>query len=216
MKKKKIALSYIIISTVCVLMLVTDQVTKVLIDRHLPAAGIDVIGNFFAIRKVYNTGAAWGVLPNATMILAVVSMIVALLLLFAYTQADSNLVKLALGLLVAGAVGNVIDRFRLGYVIDFLSFYNLFGYSFPVFNVADICVTSGAIGILIFLIFYSRKKKMFRENTLCHRLLSEKDDKGQKAARSGGVNSETAAGENAAIEAPAAAENTAGKEASDE
>ena len=195
MKKKKTALSYIIISIVCAALLAADQITKKIIDERLPAGGIDVIKNYFAIRKVYNTGAAWGVLSNATLILAVVSLVVAAALLFAYVQADSNLIKLALGLLVAGAAGNVIDRFRLGYVIDFLSFYNVFGYEFPVFNVADICVTSGTIGILIFLLFCSRKKKVFREGTLCGRLFSEKSGKEKANGAESLIGAEPAAAE---------------------
>ena len=76
-----------------------------------------------------------------------------------------------LGLLAAGAIGNVIDRIRLGYVTDFLSFYNLFGYEFPAFNVADICVTAGSIGLVIYLIFLSSKKKAFREGTPLYKFL---------------------------------------------
>ena len=205
MKKKKTALSYTVISIVCVLLLAADQITKKLIDERLPAGGIDVIKNYFAIEKVYNTGAAWGTFSNATAILSVISILMAAALLFAYVQADPNLVRLALGLLVSGAVGNVIDRIRLGYVIDFLSFYNTFGYSFPVFNVADICVTGGTIGILIYLVFLSRKKKMFREGTPLSRLFSDKSSgKGNEKTDNDGCGANagpaTESGENIALE----------------
>ena len=61
---------------------------------------------------------------------------------------------------------------------DFLSFYTLFGYEFPAFNVADICVTAGSIGLVIYLIFLSSKKKAFREGTPLYKFLyKEKAEK---------------------------------------
>lgn len=160
--------SYFVICAVGLVLLVADQVVKVIIDTNFAVATdeIVVIKNFFSITNVHNTGAAWGIFNNATVVLTVVSILMALLLIFVFTQADSNLFKLAVALLIVGAIGNVIDRIRLGYVVDFLHFYNLFGfYDFPTFNIADICVTSGVIGLLIYIIFVSTKKKAFRLNT---------------------------------------------------
>jgi signal peptidase II len=95
--------------------------------------------------------------------------------LYAYISAESSFFKLPLALILAGAIGNVIDRIRLGYVVDFLSFDNLFGYSFPAFNVADICVVAGSIGLLIYVIFLSRKKEAFREGTFLRKLFAEEN-----------------------------------------
>ncbi len=171
--------SYIVISAVCVLLLAADQIVKVLIDTNFKVGDeIVVIENFFSITNVHNTGAAWGSFSNATIALAVVSILMAGLLFFAFIQEKPALLKLATGLVIAGAIGNVIDRLRLLYVVDFLHFFNLFGfYDFPVFNIADICVTSGVIGMIIYLLFVSPKKEAFREGTILHKFFYTKSKK---------------------------------------
>ncbi|MBP5313249.1 MAG: signal peptidase II [Clostridia bacterium] len=172
--------SYIIISVVCAVLLAADQVTKAVIDSNLQVNGkeISVIDNFFSIANVHNTGAAWGMLGNATVFLAILSIIMAAAVLFVYVQVKPALLKLSTALIFVGAIGNVIDRIRLGYVVDFLHFYNLFGfYNFPCFNVADICVTSGVIGLAIFMIFYASKKKAFRDGTVLSRYFDRNREK---------------------------------------
>ncbi|MCR5694659.1 MAG: signal peptidase II [Clostridia bacterium] len=172
--------SYIIISVVCAVLLAADQVTKAVIDSNLQVNGkeISVIDNFFSIANVHNTGAAWGMLGNATVFLAILSIIMAAAVLFVYVQVKPALLKLSTALIFVGAIGNVIDRIRLGYVVDFLHFYNLFGfYNFPCFNVADICVTSGVIGLAIFMIFYASKKRAFREGTVLSRYFDRDREK---------------------------------------
>ena len=155
-----------------VLMVVADQVTKAVISANV-VGEIPVIKDFFDIVCWHNTGAAWGIFDNATLVLGIFSFVFSALILLVYLQTDAGFLKLSLSLIIAGAVGNGIDRIRLGYVVDFLSFDNLFGYQFPAFNVADICVTGGCIGIIIFLLFMS-KKQAFRRDTFCERLLREK------------------------------------------
>lgn len=169
---KKGTLSYIIISTVSVLLVVADQVVKDVISKNItPFAGeIKVIDNFLSIVNWHNTGGAWGIFSSATIVLSIVSLIAVAFMIFLYVQLDSKFLKLCLGLLSAGALGNIIDRIRLGYVVDFLNFYNLFGYGFPAFNIADICVTSGAIGLVIYLLFMAKKHPAFREGTLASKI----------------------------------------------
>lgn len=168
-------ISYIIISIVGAVMAVLDQVTKAVICNVFPdgqsttANEIVVIEDFFDIVRWHNTGGAWGMLGDYTWLLCIMTVICIGFVLYSYICADSKLLKLSLMLILSGAVGNLIDRLRLGYVVDFLSFDNLFGYSFPAFNVADICVTAGTIGIIIFLLFLSRKTDAFRKGTLPHK-----------------------------------------------
>ena len=69
-----------------------------------------------------------------------------------FIKSDNNFLRLALSILIAGAIGNFIDRLFRGYVVDFLDFYP-FGYDFPVFNVADICVNVGVFLLVIYIIF---------------------------------------------------------------
>ncbi len=153
-------------------MIFADQFTKFLVSTKIEynVGSVNVIKNFFALVNWHNTGAAWGIFSKNTMILAIISIVCAAVIIFLYAQADSAFLKLVLALLSAGAIGNAIDRIINGYVVDFLSFYNLFGYNFPAFNVADICVCSGCIGLLIYVIFLSKKYPAFRENTLAAKI----------------------------------------------
>lgn len=112
-----------------------------------PFAGI------FDIRLVHNTGGAWGIFADSTFGLGVFSIVVCVVLLvfFLVTVKESNgLQVVAFALIVAGGIGNAIDRFAQGYVVDFIEFSF---FDFPVFNVADIGVTCGfallVIGVLL-------------------------------------------------------------------
>ena len=140
--KKKI----VIITIVCILI---DFISKILVINNLDVGtGVTVIPSFFSLSYVQNTGAAWGIFSNGTLLLAVVSKA---FLFFAikYIYEAKSISKLSIFsyvMLIGGIIGNLIDRLFRNYVIDFLSF-NIFGYSFPVFNIADCFIV-----ISIFLI----------------------------------------------------------------
>jgi signal peptidase II len=125
-----------------------DQATKYLIKRNLPMLGdqVVVIPSFFNINHVHNTGAAWGVFAgfNGWLILLSAVMLAAIVIFRHHFVTGRVLHRIALGLMIGGIVGNLVDRVRLGYVVDFLEFYWK-GYHFPSFNVADsaICVGVG-------------------------------------------------------------------------
>lgn len=169
---KKGTISYIITAFLGAFLIFADQFTKYLIVKNVSfeTEAINVIDNFFAIVNWHNTGSAWGLMSNLTTMLSILSVVCACAILFFYVQADSGFLKLCLMLLTAGALGNAIDRIRLGYVVDFLDFYNLFGYAFPAFNVADICVCAGCIGFIIYMMFLAKKHPPFRENTLASKI----------------------------------------------
>lgn len=183
-------ISYIMLTAVGVLLVVLDQLTKYIIMQNVTymTEEIPVIDNFFDIVHWHNTGGAWGALSENTWLLTVVSLISLILIIYLYSCAKPVFLRLSFILLAAGAIGNVIDRVRLGYVVDFLSFDNLFGYSFPAFNVADICVTSGCIGFFIYVIFMSRKRQAFRAGTFAARLLD--DEASAKLKRGENMSSE--------------------------
>ena len=93
---------------------------------------------------VENTGAAWGILDNNRIILIGVS-IIALLLVNKYINSETELNKLTItsyGMVLGGILGNLVDRICRGYVVDFLNF-NILGYDFPVFNIADTLIVVG-------------------------------------------------------------------------
>ena len=140
-----------------IVLIVADQVTKALIAASPEQFGnLEVIHDFFYITYVKNTGAAWSMLAGQRVflsLLAAVAIPVMIFYLNKMLKEDNKLSAVALALMIAGAAGNLIDRLMFGYVRDFLNFY-IFGYDFPVFNVADIYVTCSAFLIIFLLIFY--------------------------------------------------------------
>ena len=149
-------------------LLAIDQVTKVWVANTLPFNGPDKpLGLGFGLTYVRNTGAAFGIFDEGTLPLAILSLTVSLsLFLFLLFKAKTLplLQRYALASILSGAVGNMIDRFRLGYVTDFIHF-KVAKFDFPVFNVADMCVVIGA-GLLILSSFIQPKPARVSEYTL--------------------------------------------------
>jgi len=134
---------------------ILDQITKIWAINNLKNAGtITIIPNFFRLVYVENFGAAFGILQNKRWIFIVISVTVIIGIVFFLLRHYNKLnifVKIALAMLLGGAIGNFIDRIRLGYVIDFLSFRLFNAYEFPVFNVADIFIVISTFAILILI-----------------------------------------------------------------
>ena len=138
---------------------VLDQITKFLASQNRLI--IRVIPGFFNIYYVENTGAAFGILQGKQIFLTLVSIIAIgiLLFLFIYEREEKRGMLYALALILGGTGGNLIDRLRLGYVVDFLQFYVKFGgnhYYWPSFNVADSAITTG-VGILIIVTLWQER-----------------------------------------------------------
>jgi signal peptidase II len=137
-----------------------DQVSKLAVLKRLHQSdSIPVIENIFHITLVYNTGSAFGAFKDHNWILAYISVFAIILIMFLLVRRPRfksdyylNLWQFALIFILCGATGNLIDRLRLGYVVDFLDFR-----FWPVFNIADSLITCGVV-ILIFLLF---NKKAF-------------------------------------------------------
>ncbi|HEX7022275.1 MAG TPA: signal peptidase II [Trueperaceae bacterium] len=133
------------------LLVAADQLTKLWAANAFPLGGQGrYIGFGFYLTYVRNTGAAFGIFENGTLVLGILSAVVSLAIL-AYLLSSARrmprLQLIALTLVMSGAVGNMIDRFWLGYVRDFIHF-RVPNFNFPVFNVADSCVVVGAILLL--------------------------------------------------------------------
>jgi len=125
--------------------LVCDQWIKYVIVSNMEHyQSIPVIKNIFHITYVQNKGAAFGLLPNQTLFFVIVTIIVVAVIITVFwkTRHRNNfgLLHLSLALQLGGALGNLIDRIRLGYVIDFLDFR-----IWPVFNFADSAIVVGVI-----------------------------------------------------------------------
>ena len=133
-----------------------DQLTKLAVDRHLSFADrIEVVAGFFYLTHVRNTGAAFGLFadgdPTLRLAFFIGISLVALGIIgsfFSKLAPGDRLPAFALGLILSGAVGNLIDRVWRGEVIDFLHFKLWAGFSWPDFNVADSCIVVG-VGLLL-------------------------------------------------------------------
>jgi signal peptidase II len=149
---------YWIIGIIFALLLALDQASKCLIERfYFVHESREVIPGFFNITYVQNKGAAFGLfgtLPGAAILFVIIALIaIALILLYIrQIQAREVWTPVCFALILTGAVGNVIDRFRLGSVVDFLDFY-YFGWHWPAFNVADACITIGVTLLAIRILF---------------------------------------------------------------
>jgi signal peptidase II len=126
-----------------------DQLTKTIVVAKLgpdaPVARYDVLGSWFQLEYAENRGAAFGVLSGLGPLLALLSVVVVLVILFQFgREAKTERWRVvALGLVVGGAMGNVLDRIRLGYVVDFIAVG-----PWPNFNVADSAICVGVIALL--------------------------------------------------------------------
>ena len=133
---------------VAVLIFALDQFTKYLIRAHL-AVG-DSFPHDSPVRLVHatNTGAAFGILQGQTFFLVLTTLfgLAAILLYYLYPPMEHGILRLALGLQLGGAIGNLSDRIRVGAVTDFIQFPH-----WPAFNVADSSIVVGVSAIVIFL-----------------------------------------------------------------
>lgn len=127
-----------------VLIIIFDQITKVLVEKYLYFNQISIIDNIFLLTYVQNRGGAWGVFNDIPVLfLVLIPIIIGLLIFFVYHTKD-KLEQVSVTMIIGGALGNYIDRLFRGYVVDFIDFR-----IWPVFNIADIFVVIG--GVLLIL-----------------------------------------------------------------
>ena len=135
---------------------ILDQVTKTIVMNTMELyQTIPVIEDVFSFTYIHNYGAAWGLFSNhrwVFIILTAVALVIMPILLYKYRKVHF-LFSFSLSLIIGGAIGNMIDRIGLGYVVDFLQATFI---DFPVFNIADVCVVCGAIMMFIYIIFLDK------------------------------------------------------------
>lgn len=139
-------------------MIILDQVTKYLIAANMFVGDkIEIIEDFFSIHYVQNTGAGFSILEGKMTFFYAIT-IFALCFLFYllfHSENETKLYKYAVLMMIGGTFGNFIDRIFRHYVVDFLDFI-VFGYDFPVFNVADCFLTIGVILFVLVTIYSER------------------------------------------------------------
>ncbi|WKV08933.1 signal peptidase II [Thermoanaerobacterium sp. CMT5567-10] len=131
--------------------IIIDQMSKYYVVKYLkPIGSFPVINNIFHFTYVENRGAAFGILQNRTLFFIIITVIVGTILMYSIVKIPgSTFYKFTLSMILGGAIGNLIDRVRLGYVVDFIDFK-----FFPaVFNLADSMIVVGAFLLCYVLIF---------------------------------------------------------------
>jgi signal peptidase II len=142
------------------LLIALDQWSKALVREQI-ALGSEVypipfLAPFFRFTYWKNTGAAFGIFQNANMPLLILSILISLVVLWLYFKSEDEplIFRISLAMMLGGAIGNMIDRIRFGFVTDFIAVG-----IFPVFNIADSAVTVGVAIMLIAMLIHERKEK---------------------------------------------------------
>ncbi len=138
---------------IAVLILILDQFSKSLVEIFVNLnESIQVIHNFFYITVIHNTGGAWSIFSNYSYLFIIASLVaIVLLIKFMFGFKNNLRNNIAFASLFGGIFSNLADRLFLGYVRDFLDF-KIFGYNYPIFNIADIAIVIGAILLIIAVI----------------------------------------------------------------
>ena len=135
-----------------------DQITKLLVLAEIPLFGhVDAVPGLFHLTYVQNTGAAFSSFEGMRWMFVVLFVILTVLIFVEYFKKPmpfTTFERWCIAAIYGGGLGNVIDRVRLGYVVDMIEvdFIN-----FPVFNVADCFITCGCIGLMLHLVFFNRE-----------------------------------------------------------
>lgn len=151
---------YALFVVLAVVLLAVDQWSKLWITANLPLGeSLPFLPGFVELLTVHNYGAAWSRFSGQRWFLIILTVIIMAAVTVALVRIVRHPLGIAAGcLILSGGVGNIIDRLRLGYVVDMFHFE--FWQSYPVFNVADMCVVCGAIlGAIYYLWIYEKYDK---------------------------------------------------------
>lgn len=155
--KQTINKKHIIYSIIsCVILIIIDQVTKLLAIDYLKGTdGIDIIAGVFKLQYLENMGAAFGILQNRQSFFIIAGVLIIGIVSYLYISMPFTKrflpLRICFVFLIAGAIGNMIDRIYYDFVVDFLYFELI---DFPIFNVADMYVTVTMFVIVFLILFY--------------------------------------------------------------
>lgn len=138
------------------LIVIVDQLTKYFAKVNFYGGNdYSIIDGFFSLTYLENRGAAFGIFEGQKLVtIGFASIVIILLIIFLYKSAYNNKwMRTSLVLIIGGAIGNLIDRAYLGYVVDFFHFYAIDIFDFPIFNVADISVVCGTFLMALTILF---------------------------------------------------------------
>ena len=143
-----------LVAAVALVVFVLDRITKIAVETDLAVGrSVDVIGEWVRISHVTNSGAAFGLLPERTTFLSILSVVAVFAIVYYYRRLAENslLVSATLGMQLGGAIGNLVDRVGQGYVVDFVDVGIPGGLRFWSFNVADSSIVVGIIAVTVLL-----------------------------------------------------------------
>lgn len=164
---KKNYIHFIVFFAYLLLLIAVDQITKYMAVFSLKGkSSFCFINRIISFDYLENNGAAWSIMSGKTWFLSIITILVIILLCSLCIRIETRikikslkfkLLQFVLFTLIAGAIGNLIDRIRLKYVIDFIKLEFI---SFPTFNVADCYVTVSAIALIVMMVFFISEKEI--------------------------------------------------------
>ena len=153
MKKSNIILSYFLV----IVLLGLDLGLKYLVSSYLTT--VNIIDDFFSLTYVLNDGAAFSLFASKTYLLVLIALLCLFFIIYELkNNLDDRIISIGYSLVLAGLLGNFIDRLIDGYIIDYLSF-KILELNFPVFNLADILIVVGIVIVIIREILKERGKR---------------------------------------------------------
>ncbi len=156
----------IFIGIIFMFSIVSDQLTKIWAVNTLKnGESIKLIGNFLRFTYAENKGAAFSILQNQLWFFIIISIVMLGVLAYIYfkTKNITKISRLSIAMIAGGAIGNLIDRVNLGYVVDFIDVRFGSFYDFPIFNIADSFVVCGTILMIILILFNKFEKSETNE-----------------------------------------------------
>lgn len=146
------------ITIITIILIFIDQISKLIVANLLSqTTTITIIKNFFYLTYTNNDGAAFSILLGKRIFLILIALIIIIILIYYLKKhpPKNKLEVISISFLLGGSIGNLIDRIIRGYVIDFLDF-KIFGYNYPIFNLADTFIV---VGVFLILLQEIRKEK---------------------------------------------------------
>jgi len=156
----------LLVASIAAVTFVLDRLTKTWVEQNIPVyEGRSVIDDIVRIVHTQNNGAAFGLLPERTTLLSILSVVAVIAILYYYRQiaSTSPLIAATLGMQLGGAFGNLVDRVGQGYVVDFVDIGIPGGWRFWAFNVADSSIVLGILFVTFLLWRQEERKPTARE-----------------------------------------------------
>lgn len=164
---KKYLADYAYLFAIAATIILLDQLTKHLVRTNLPMATVFMpdlwLSQYARIVNWKNTGAAFGMFQSLSTVFTILPFVVSAVIIYYFPQVPRQdwYLRLAMGMLLGGALGNLVDRLTLGYVTDFISIWR-----FPVFNLADLSITTGVVIMFLGMWLQERQKKTSQSSAI--------------------------------------------------